>query len=103
MNNAKKKKLESAGWRVGSTDEFLELTPEENAIIELRLALSKALKAQRNSRSLTQTSAADLLNTSQSRLAKMEAGDASVSLDLLIHSLIGLGVDRQKLSEIIAA
>ena len=47
MNAEKRKKLEAKGWKVTSVAEFLKLTPEENSIVELKLALSKALKNQR--------------------------------------------------------
>ena len=33
-NTNKKKLLEAAGWRVGSTDDFLDLTEEEAAYID---------------------------------------------------------------------
>ena len=36
-----RQKLESAGWKVGSTADFLELTTEESAIIEMKLDLDK--------------------------------------------------------------
>ncbi len=103
MNTKKKKKLEAAGWRVGSAADFLNLSAQENAIIELRLALSNAIKTERAAANLTQAEFAEKLGSSQSRVAKMEAGDRSVSLDLLIQSLYNLGVDKRKLSEIIAA
>jgi DNA-binding XRE family transcriptional regulator len=101
MDENKKQRLKEAGWRTGSVAEFLELTPEENEIIELRLALSKAVRNRRLEISLTQQAAAKKLGTSQSRLAKMEKGDPSVSFDLLIHSLFGLGIDKHKLSQLI--
>lgn len=103
MNTNKKKKLEAAGWKVGSAADFLNLSAQENAIIELRLALSEAIKLQRKAANLTQAEFAEKLGSSQSRVAKMETGDRSVSLDLLIQSLYNLGVDKRRLSEIIAA
>ena len=102
MDKNKKQKLEAAGWKVGSAADFLNLSPPENSIIELRLTLSEALKKHRIEANLTQENFAKLLNSSQSRIAKMEAGDPSVSLDLLIRSLFGLGVDIRRLSKIIA-
>lgn len=88
----KKQRLESAGWRVGDTAEFLELTPEEAAFIELKLALAVYLRDVRTSNGWTQTEVARRLGSSQSRVAKMEAADATVSLDLLFKSLLALGV-----------
>ncbi len=102
MNKEKREKLEAKGWKVTTVKEFLGLSAEEENIIELKLALSAALKQQRIKAKLTQQSAAKQLRSSQSRLAKMEAGDKSVSLDLMIRSLYGLGIDNAELSQIIA-
>ncbi len=91
MRKAKQQRLEAHGWRVGSVEEFLELTPAEAAVVELKLRLSDALRARRAKLRLSQEAVADRLGSSQSRVAKMEAGDASVSLDLLVRALVGLG------------
>ena len=91
MQKAKQQALEAHGWRVGSAEEFLELTPEEAAVVELKLRLSDALRARRTKLRLSQEAVADRLGSSQSRVAKMEAGDASVSLDLLMRALLRLG------------
>jgi DNA-binding XRE family transcriptional regulator len=103
MDKQKREKLEARGWKVGTVADFLNLSPEESAIIELRLVLSNALKAQRLACKMTQKDFAKTLRSSQSRIAKMEAGDPSVSFDLLIRNLLQTGIDRKKLSEIIAA
>ena len=42
---------------------------------------------------------AHLVGSSQSRVAKMEAADASVSVDLLIRSLLKLGAARKDLAK----
>lgn len=102
MNKEKRKKLEANGWKVTSVAEFLELTPDEEKIIELRLTLSDVLKRQRLVSNLTQESFAKMLGTSQSRIAKMEAGDKSVTLDLLIRSIFKTGVNIRELSKMIA-
>lgn len=91
MNNDKRKKLNSKGWTVGSAAEFLDLTAEESAYIELKLSLSRALKQTRLRRKLSQMELAKRLRSSQSRVAKMEAGDRTVSVDLLVRSLLELG------------
>ncbi len=101
MKQSKKKKLEAAGWRVGSTSEFLDLTPEEVAVIELKLALANELRKYRLQEKLTQTQVADLVKSSQSRVAKMEAGDPSVSLELLVRCLFALGTSPKELAKII--
>ncbi len=102
MNRAKKQKLETKGWKIGTADEFLELTPEESTYIELKLKLARGLCACRKEKQLTQLQLAKLLNSSQSRVAKMETGDPSVSLDLLIKSLLALGGSPSDLAQIIS-
>lgn len=101
MNEEKRKKLEAKGWKVNSVAEFLELTPDEESLIELRLALSGAIRKQRVKAKLTQQEAARLLGSSQSRIAKIEAGDPSVSFDLLIRSLLGLGIRAADLPKLL--
>lgn len=101
MNPAKRKRLESRGWRIGSSKEFLRLSEQENAYIELKLALAENLKKRRLEKKLTQVELAKLLQSNQSRVAKMEAGDPSVSLDLLVKSLLALGTTKQDIAGII--
>ena len=103
MDEKKRQKLEQAGWKVGSTEEFLELSPEEANYIELKLALASSLREMRTSKNMTQAELAALLKSSQSRVAKMEAGDPTVSLDLLVRSLLSLGLTRETLARLIAA
>lgn len=91
MSNVQRRKLEQHGWTTGNTAEFLELSAEEAAYIEMKLALSRALKQERLRRKLTQTEVAGKLHSSQSRVAKMEAADRTVSVDLLVRSLLALG------------
>jgi transcriptional regulator with XRE-family HTH domain len=79
---------------VGSADEFLGLSAEEAALLEMRLALSASLRERRTKTRLTQAGLAKRLGSSQSRVAKMEAGDPSVSLDLLIRALLAVGATR---------
>ena len=101
MKKAKKERLSSAGWRVGSSAEFLGLTSEEVVFIEMKLSLAQELRRRRQRRGLTQTELATLLDSSQSRVAKMEAADATVSLDLLIRSLLSLGAGARDVARVI--
>ena len=103
MQKAKQQALEAHGWRVGSAEEFLELTPEEVAMVELKLRVSDALRARRTKLRLSQEVVADRLGSSQSRVAKMESGDASVSLDLLMRALLGLGATPNDVAQAIQA
>jgi len=97
MNKTKRSRLEARGWRVGSAKVFVGLSPEEAALVETRLALSRALRSRRVAHGLTQGELARRLKSSQSRVAKMEAGDKSVSVDLLVKALFSLGARPQDL------
>ena len=101
MRDAKRKRLEAAGWKVGSAAEFLGLNRDEAAYVELRLKLAEGLRKRRSRRNVTQVQLAKALRSSQSRVAKMESGDPSVSLDLLIRSLLALGASAQDLARMI--
>lgn len=102
MRESKRKRLEAKGWKVGSAADFLGLAPEEKAYVELKLRLAEGLKKRRVKTRLTQDELAKALRSSQSRVAKMEAGDPTVSLDLLIRSLLALGASRQEVARIIS-
>ncbi len=102
MREEKKRRLEAKGWKVGSVKEFLQLTDEESAYIELKIRLAASLRERRQRSRLSQAELAKVLKSSQSRVAKMEAGDPSVSLDLLIRSLLALGTSDRELSRIIS-
>ncbi len=102
MNKAKKEALEQKGWKVGSVGDFLGLTPEEEAYIELKLSLSHFLQEKRKTRRLTQNQLATLIQSSQSRVAKMEKGEESVSIDLILRSLLALGTEIKEIGKSIA-
>ena len=103
MKQSKRQKLERNGWRVGTASDFLGLSAEESAYIEMKLALSATLREEREKKNLSQVQLARLIASSQSRVAKMEAADSSVSLDLLVKSLLALGVARKKVARALAA
>ena len=97
MDAAKRRRLEAAGWKIGDTKEFLGLSDEESELIELKLRLADAVNARRVRQALTQHQLAALLGTSQSRVAKIEAADPSVSIDLMLRSLLRMGASRSDL------
>jgi DNA-binding XRE family transcriptional regulator len=102
MNKAKRARLEEKGWKFGSAGEFLGLSTGETAYIEMKLALSEKLKENRVRKKMTQGELARIIHSSQSRIAKMEAGDPSVSIDLLVKSLLALGVSKRELGRSIS-
>jgi DNA-binding XRE family transcriptional regulator len=101
MDEAKRKRLEAKGWKVATVSEFLELTPEEATLIEIKLALSRHLK-ERRQKLMTQTELAEKLYSSQSRIAKAENGDASVSIELLIRAMLATGATPEEIGKVIA-
>lgn len=103
MKKAKRARLEAAGWKVGTVRQFLNLSDEEAAFVDLKLALARNLRSRRERKGLTQNQLAELIESSQSRVAKMEAGDRTVSLDLLVRSLLAMGTTKRELARIIAA
>jgi len=100
MESAKRVRLEKAGWKVGTTQEFLGLSKEESAYVELKYNLAKAFSEKRKSLGLSQVAVAKRIKSSQSRVAKMEAGDPSVSIDLLVKSLFALGETTKSLQQV---
>ena len=102
MDVKKRKKLESAGWKVGSASDFLELSDVETQLLEIKLSLVRMLRLCRERNHLTQSQLAKKIKSSQSRVAKMEAGDPSVSLDLLMRSLLAAGANRRQLARAIS-
>lgn len=101
MRKSKKESLRRSGWKVGTVGEFLGLTEEESALIELRLALARSIRERRLAQGLTQAELGSQLGSSQSRVAKMEAADVTVSIDLLVRSLLKLGATRQEVGRTI--
>jgi DNA-binding transcriptional regulator YiaG len=103
MKTSKRKKLEAAGWKVGSTAEFLELSDAEEMLVNMKLALAANVKSMRQRQNLTQQQLARRIGSSQSRVAKMEVADPSVSMELLVRSLAALGASRTQIGRIVGA
>jgi DNA-binding XRE family transcriptional regulator len=102
MKRSKRERLEAAGWQVGTASDFLGLTKEEAAFVEMKLALADGVRRRRQARRLTQTQLARRIGSSQSRVAKMEAADPSVSIDLLMRALLEMGASRAELARAIS-
>ena len=102
MRKTKRKNLESRGWRVGSADEFLELSCDESTIVDLKLLLADNVRKRRIKKRLTQSQVAHIIHSSQSRVAKMEAGDPGVSLDLLVRTFFALGATKRDLVRLLS-
>jgi ribosome-binding protein aMBF1 (putative translation factor) len=94
-NSTKLKRLKAAGWKVGTTKDFLGLSDQEATLVEVKLSLIEVLKKSRQKSRLSQTDLAQRMGSSQSRIAKIEAGDSSVSLDLIVRALIAAGTTQR--------
>ena len=101
IRKSKRVRLKAAGWVVGSVKEFLGLPEADAVLIEMKLALSQSLRDRRKKQGLSQVQLAERLQSSQSRVAKIEAGDPSVSMDLLVSSLLILGASSADLAKTI--
>lgn len=97
MRSNKRKRLEAKGWKAGSAREFLGLSSQEEPYIEIKLRLAENLRNQRLRRRMSQSDLARAIKSSQSPVAKMETGERSVSLDLLVRSLLALGASSKNL------
>ena len=102
MNRRKRQRLEAKGWKLGSAAEFLNLTADEAALIEIKLALSRSLRERRQKR-MTQAQLAQRLKSSQPRVAKAEGGDASVSMELLVRAMLATGATPKDIAGAISA
>lgn len=105
MDKKRRAQLEAKGFKVGGVRDFLpDLTDEDMEIIEMRIALVKAIKHHRTKAlKISQVAFAARIGSSQSRVAKMEAGDRSVSLDLMMQALVKSGLTRKQIGRKLAA
>jgi len=101
MNRSKIQRLTAAGWKVSTPKELLNLSDEEESLIEMKLALAGGLRKLRAASGLTQSQLAERLGSSQSRVAKIESADRTVSIDLLVRSLLALGANRRDVGRIV--
>lgn len=101
MNKEKIKNLEKKGWKVGTVSEFLKLSREEEEYIEMKLTLSDYFQKLRMKKHLTQVQVAGMIKSSQSRVAKIERAESSVSLDLIVRSIFALGSSKKEIGKII--
>lgn len=103
MNSEKLKRLKAAGWKVGDTKDFLQLSDEEAMLVEIKLSLINAVRQSREKHGMSQIDLAQKMGSSQSRVAKIEAGDPSVTLDLIVRALISTGASRRDVQRALVA
>ena len=103
MNTDKLKRLKAAGWKTGNARDFLRLSDEEAMLVEIRLSLINAVRQSREKHGMSQIELAQKMGSSQSRVAKIEAGDPSVTLDLIVRALISTGASRRDVQRALVA
>jgi len=103
MKKTKRVKLQRAGWRFGTAADFLDLSKEEVQFIEIKLALAEGVRQRRLAKGLTQAELASRIGSSPSRVSFIESGDPSVSIDLMLKTLLTMGVSRAELAKIITS
>ena len=103
MRADKRRNLEAKGWKVGSAADFLELSQEETAYLDFKMSLSRSLRDIRKKKQWSPDDLAKVIGSSQSRVAKMEAGDRSVSVDLLVKSLLAVGASYSDLTKAVSS
>lgn len=104
MDKAKKRKLASAGWKVGTAPDFLSMDDTEAALVAIRVSLAGSIRARRQAAGLTQAAVAKRANTTQARVAKAEnASQQGISLDLGLRILLSLGANPNKIAKSLAA
>lgn len=91
MEKQKRERLLAAGWKVSTAAEFLDLSPDEEALVEARIALTRRIRSVREEKGMTQVQVARLIGSGPSRVAKMEAADRTVSIDMMMRTLFRLG------------
>lgn len=101
MDKAKIKRLKERGWAVGEAEDFLGLDADEIEFVELKLDLAESIRNIRESKGMTQAEFAKAIGSSQSRVAKMEAADSSVTMDLMVKSLLKVGARRPDIARVI--
>ena len=97
MNSHRKQRLVAAGFKVSSADEFLGLSNAERSIVTMRLNLARAVRNRRLAQRCSQHELARRLGSSQSRIAKLEAAEPNVSLDLLVRALLATGAEPKEI------
>jgi hypothetical protein len=103
MKAPQRKRLEAAGFKVGSEQEFLGLSEGEMGLIDMKVRLVTMLRTAREAKGITQTKLAKLMESSQSRVAKLEGACAEARLDLICRALFAVGVAPQEIGKAIAA
>lgn len=98
MDAERKKKLEAAGWKFGDYADFLGMTPEEKAIVEIRLAATREMERLRAENPISQEELARRMGTKQPNVSKLFKNPGNATLDTLFRALLALGSTPKKIA-----
>ena len=101
MDILQKERLELTGLESWYNFRIFGANAGRNALIEIKLALSRNLKLRRQ-KLMTQVELAQKIQSSQPLIDRAENGDASVSIELLIRGMLGTGATLQEIGKVIA-
>ena len=96
VSEKKRARIKAMGGKVTDASEWLDLSVEDVAIIDMKIQLGEGLRALRKKNHLSQEMAAEMLHTSQGRVSKMEKGMAT--LDQLARCLLMMGHSKEALA-----
>ena len=90
--NEKRARLQKLGYRVyKDVADWLELTPEERLLLNLRMEVTQAILKFRDALGLTQAQLAAKLGSTQPRIANLELGQRGFSMDFAVKALLAMG------------
>lgn len=100
MDAERKKKLEAAGWKFGDYADFLGMTPEEKAVVEIRLAATREMERLRAENPISQEELARRMGTKQPNVSKLFKNPGKATLDTLFRALLALGSTPKKIASL---
>ena len=101
MKATKKKALESAGYNMTNAAEWLGLSPQEDAIVNMRVNFAMEIERICKEQGITQKALAEKIGTRQSGVARMLNNPSKVTLDHLIRTLLALGTPSKRIASLI--
>lgn len=102
MDEAMRERLGADGWRVADVQDFLGLRNDEMAYIDLCATLRRAARSRREDAGLSQHALARRLGSTKTQVARMESGDPSGSIDLMVRALLATGATAADVADVIA-
>ena len=98
MDAERKKKREAADWKFGDYADFLDMTPEEKAVVEIRLAATREMERLRAENPISQEELARRMGTKQPNVSKLFKNPGKATLDTLFRALLALGSTPKKIA-----